>query len=434
MDHKAIAAILSGVVMLCAVSIGQTHRVRLDSLSTLDDPDVSIEILQSDPPKPVKLPPGDRVNRRFLKEFYSWKMTDNPDIVIMAERTAGGELLYIDKNLNSDLTDDGKPLFFPFDRNTVSFSIISPFDPKQKTPILLSRIFNYKSVTNSMPDSVKQKFVDPIGNLNPNFAAMIGALKGGVNFKGSYGDFYFTDRISVRRGTLSLGEIPYTIGLFDYSNNGVFDDDDDVVIIDSTASGSLEYNASGKVHLLNDVFSLGNSVVRVSSVDRYGRWIDIEQTNDPATEHFLEKLDSAALNGAGRSTLTNSIWNIRGATLTGDSVSLDSYRGKYILLNFWGEWCSPCIGEIPLLVSANQKYSDSIFQCISFIQVHDLEKAKEVIRTSGIAWPQIFLSSENKEKFDIRLFPTNILILPAGNECIILHGAVSGAFFDRYMQ
>ncbi len=43
-------------------------------------------------------------------------------------------------------------------------------------------------------------------------------------------------------------------------------------------------------------------------------------------------------------------------TLEGTSVSIDQYKGKVVLVNFWATWCAPCRTEIPWLIEFNQKY------------------------------------------------------------------------------
>jgi thiol-disulfide isomerase/thioredoxin len=43
-------------------------------------------------------------------------------------------------------------------------------------------------------------------------------------------------------------------------------------------------------------------------------------------------------------------------TLEGTNASIDQYKGKVVLVNFWATWCAPCRIEIPWLIEFNQKY------------------------------------------------------------------------------
>jgi peroxiredoxin len=54
-------------------------------------------------------------------------------------------------------------------------------------------------------------------------------------------------------------------------------------------------------------------------------------------------------------------------TLSGDQMQLSEFRGKGIVLNFWGTWCTPCIEEMPALQVNYQKYKE---QGVVIIGVH----------------------------------------------------------------
>ena len=49
--------------------------------------------------------------------------------------------------------------------------------------------------------------------------------------------------------------------------------------------------------------------------------------------------------------------DVTGTSLTGSTIKLSSYRGKTVVLNFWGSWCSPCRGEAPTLAALDEQYN-----------------------------------------------------------------------------
>ena len=60
--------------------------------------------------------------------------------------------------------------------------------------------------------------------------------------------------------------------------------------------------------------------------------------------------------------------------LDGNSVSLQDYKGKVLLINFWATWCPPCKDEIPSLNQLHKKYSGKDFAVIG-ISTDDKKKA-----------------------------------------------------------
>src|SRR5438132_533544 len=42
------------------------------------------------------------------------------------------------------------------------------------------------------------------------------------------------------------------------------------------------------------------------------------------------------------------------------AVSLASYRGTPVLVNFWATWCTPCVHEMPMLEAAHQRFGSKV--------------------------------------------------------------------------
>jgi thiol-disulfide isomerase/thioredoxin len=65
--------------------------------------------------------------------------------------------------------------------------------------------------------------------------------------------------------------------------------------------------------------------------------------------------------------------NVTFKDLQGNNVELSSLKGKLVLVNFWGTWCEPCRGEIPILISMQQKYGSKGFTVLG-VATNDDEK------------------------------------------------------------
>ena len=96
-------------------------------------------------------------------------------------------------------------------------------------------------------------------------------------------------------------------------------------------------------------------------------------------------------------------------------ISLDSLRGKYVLLEFWDTWCGPCIKEIPNLKTIYNKTDKSKFEIIGIVGNNQITVLEKFANKHGITWPQIIDSSNKiKEKYGVRGIPATFLINPEG--------------------
>ena len=100
--------------------------------------------------------------------------------------------------------------------------------------------------------------------------------------------------------------------------------------------------------------------------------------------------------------------------LNGNDLSLEKYRGKVILLDFWAVWCGPCRAEMPNVKSVYAKYKDQNFQIVGISLDQDRSKLVAYMKEQGITWPQFFDGNgwENKiaQMYQVNSIPRMYLI------------------------
>ncbi len=71
----------------------------------------------------------------------------------------------------------------------------------------------------------------------------------------------------------------------------------------------------------------------------------------------------------------------------GKTITLSSLRGKYVLIDFWASWCSPCRRENPNVVRLYNEYKDKDFTVLSVSLDEDVNEWKQAIKNDGLIWP-----------------------------------------------
>jgi thiol-disulfide isomerase/thioredoxin len=122
--------------------------------------------------------------------------------------------------------------------------------------------------------------------------------------------------------------------------------------------------------------------------------------------------------------------DLTGTSLTGTPVKLSSYRGKTVVLNFWGSWCSPCRGEAPTLAVLDQQYGP---KGVAFLgdDVGDTPaNALAFTRSVGISYPSIndqgySVVQQLSQVVPLKDTPTTVVIDKTGHVVGTVIGAIN---------
>ena len=119
--------------------------------------------------------------------------------------------------------------------------------------------------------------------------------------------------------------------------------------------------------------------------------------------------------------------------LDGNNVSLASYKGKVVLLNFWATWCGPCKAEIPGFIELQDKYRDKLV-IVGFSVDDTAEKARAYATQYKMNYP-ILLGEGREDVQDaygpIWGIPASFIISKDGRVCRKHMGIAPKAVFEK---
>ena len=115
-------------------------------------------------------------------------------------------------------------------------------------------------------------------------------------------------------------------------------------------------------------------------------------------------------------------------SLEGERVSLSTFKGKPVMLNFWATWCPPCRAEMPYLQQIYDEWKGRGLALLTIDVGESPSRVRSYLQSNNLSLPVLLdIRGSVRDKYGVRAYPTTFFIDEDG----IIRGMQVGAFRSK---
>ena len=151
-------------------------------------------------------------------------------------------------------------------------------------------------------------------------------------------------------------------------------------------------------------------VIASDELERLYNKLGPDQKNSAAGASVAIRLE-----GMRKAVIGNQVGEFTLNTPKDEPIAFSSFRGKYVLIDFWSSWCKPCIASFPHVKEVYQKYRSDKFEILGISIDEDKKAWLKELDKQQLPWPQVLDTKKIYiSEFAVTGVPTIYLISPEG--------------------
>lgn len=180
--------------------------------------------------------------------------------------------------------------------------------------------------------------------------------------------------------------------------------------IDTNGDGTITAGA-----LSPEMVSADGETVVLRAGDRYVSFESADLASRTVTLRERSKDEYTLIEGVVGTTMQDFTFT----DFEGREGRLSDYRGKFLLLDFWGSWCKPCVDDVPVMKVAHERLRGKGFEILGldFENDNKADSVRPFLKGKAIGWRNATPESVKElieKRFRVSGFPTLLLLGPDG--------------------